>query len=808
MAYKHLGQDFLPHDVVAKVTGEAKYAEDFRVEGMVFARLLSSPYPHARVKNIDASAALAMPGVVGILTADDVKNPPAPEIQLLTNEPGYVGAPILLLAAEDETTAQDALEKIRIDYEPLPFHVDPLASLHPGKPNARSDGNVGAAGVEFQTLKWTREDFDNAGKRMPMGKPAQEWVFGDVDAAFAKAKLVLDESFVHASNSHHSMEPRTAMAYWQNGKCILHVSSQSHSFIVPALAGMIGIPPTDLVVIAEYCGGGFGSKGGAYALQALPALLSKKINRPVMMRVSRAEEYYHGSARLGFQGQVKLGFAEDGKLLAADIYIIQENGAYNSFWDFRNAPDALSLVYQPEAMRWRGIPVHANSPLRSAQRGPGYNQMVHIMEPLLDKAARELKIDRLAIRLLNAPDMHGLLGAQRQPVTSCYLKDALAKGAEMFGWAERVKRNGQRNGSKVTAVAVGQAFHPAGFNGFDGLLRILPSGKVHIHTGVGNLGTFSHSSTSRIAAEVLKIDWADVVIERGDSRRNLPWNIGQFGSNTNFTMARTNYVAAMDALGKLKEIAAKKFGGSPESYDVDGKRVFRIGSPGTGMTYAQAAQRAIELGGKYDGHELPKDINPMTQASATAIAGTGLVGVAKDNLPLAVEGYTGKVPPQASAFAVGFVEIELDTETGKYVIVDYVGVADCGTVIHPSGLETQIKGGAVQGFGLAGMERIVYDPQNGLPASVAFYQAKPPTYGDVARRFNTSAVDKPDPSSPLGTKGIGEPLLGCAASAILCAVSEAVGGHVFNRTPVVSDMILNHLAGRPQSHGPLQVNCQ
>jgi CO/xanthine dehydrogenase Mo-binding subunit len=217
------------------------------------------------------------------------------------------------------------------------------------------------------------------------------------------------------------------------------------------------------------------------------------------------------------------------------------------------------------------------------------------------------------------------------------------------------------------------------------------------------------------------------------------------------------------------------------------------------MTYAQAAQQAIVLGGKYDGHELPKDINPMTQVSATAMAGTGLIGVAKDNLPM-----TGS----PSAFAAAFVQIELDLETGRYVIQDYVGVADCGPVIHPAGLETQIKSGAVQGFGLAGLERIVYDPQNGLPASVGFYQAKPPTYGDVAHRFKVIGVDQPDPSSPLGTKGIGEPLLGCAASALLCAISEAIGGHVFNRTPVVADMILNHLAGRPQAHGPLQVNCQ
>jgi len=161
-----------------------------------------------------------------------------------------------------------------------------------------------------------------------------------------------------------------------------------------------------------------------------------------------------------------------------------------------------------------------------------------------------------------------------------------------------------------------------------------------------------------------------------------------------------------------------------------------------------------------------------------------------------------------SAFAVGFVEIELDLETGQHRILDYVGVADCGTVIHPAGLETQVKSGAVQGFGIASLERIVYDPQNGLPASVFLYQAKPPTYGDVALRFRTSAVDLPDPSSPLGTKGIGEPLLGCAGAAVLCAISGALDSHVFNRTPVTPDMILNHLTGRAPAHGPLQVNCQ
>ena len=328
-------------------------------------------------------------------------------------------------------------------------------------------------------------------------------------------------------------------------------------------------------------------------------------------------------------------------------------------------------------------------------------------------------------------------------------------------------------------------------------MRITPDGKLHIHTGVGNLGTFSHSATARIAAEVLKCDWENCILERGDSRKHLPWNIGQFGSNTSFTMSRTNYVAAMDAVAKLKEIAAKDLGGKPEDYDIDGTKVFAKASPSKSLTYAAAAQRAIDLGGKFSGQEMPEDINPITKASVTALAGTGLIGVAKDNL--AGRRSVGRI-------LAAFIQIELDLETGQHRIIDFLSVGDCGTVIHPAGLATQIKGGAVQGFGMACLEHMVYDPQNGLPATVGLHQAKPATYLDVPLEMHTDAVDKPDPTSPLGTKGIGEPPLGSAAAALLCAISDALGGHVFNRTPVSPDMIVNFTAGRAQSHKPLQVN--
>jgi CO/xanthine dehydrogenase Mo-binding subunit len=799
MAYELLGKNFTPPDVHAKVTGKARYAEDFRADGMVFVKLLTSPMPHARVTNIDASAALAMPGVHGVLTpADITNNPPAPNETILTDEPLFVGHPILAVAADTEELASDALGEIKVTYEELPFTVDPLQSLYPGGPNARTNGNV-VQGREIRDVKWTAQDFAGVQEgQLPQGAPLSEWSFGDIDAGFAAAKVVLDETFVTAGLGHHSMEPRSAFAYWQNGKCYLYGSTQSQSFPLPGIAQLCGVEMADLVYVAEFCGGGFGSKGGAYPLMAIPALMSKKIGRPVMMRISRHEEYFMGSARPGFQGRIKMGFAADGRVTAVDLYIVQENGPNQGFNDWMSAAEAVTIVYQPAAMRFRGVPVMTNTPPRGPQRGPGQNQIAAAVEPLIDKAARQLGLDRVAIRRVNAPDNSAKIGSMQGGVTSAYLKDALDRGAAMFDWAGRQARSAQAaTGSKVRGLGVGTAYHSAGGNGFDGLVVITPEGKTHIHTGVGNLGTYSHTATSRVAAEILKANWDNCVVVRGDSSKHLPWNLGQFGSNTSFTMTRTNYVAAMDAVAKLKEIAAMDLGGTAEDYDIGGERVFAKSDPTKGLTYAQAARRAIELGGKYDGHEVANDLNPMTKASAAGVAGTGLVGVAKDNLPR-----VGTVP----ALAAGFIEIELDTETGKFEILDYVGVADCGTVLHPQGLAHQIKSGAVMGLGLAASERHIYDPQNGLPGNIGLLQAKPVSYLDVPATMQTAWIDIADEQNPVGAKGIGEPVQGCAAAALLCAISDALGGHYFNRTPVMADMIVNAAAKRPQSHKPLQVN--
>jgi xanthine dehydrogenase molybdenum-binding subunit len=799
MTNKLIGRDFIPPDMEAKVRGQARYTEDIHVDGMLHCKLLTSPMPHARVRRIDASKALAMPGVVAILTADDVPTFNPPQSPILTNEPLYIGAPILAVAAVDEATAIAAIEAIKLDLEPLPFVLDPLDSLRPGGPNARGDGNVGNLAVPVQTIKWKESDFAGlAAGRMPMGTPAKSWTYGDLDAGFRDAKFVIEESFVTAGVAHHCLETRSALSYWQNGKCILYGSTQGHTFEMPILAGFIGIDVDDLVFVAEFCGGGFGSKAVAYTLMAIPAHMSRKTNRPVMMRISRDEEYA-AAARSGLQAYVKMGFRADGRITAVDLYVVQDEGPFDAFIDFIHCGEAVSAAYQPLAMRFQGIPVFTNSPPRTPFRGPGTNSMAAMIDPYLDRAAKALGIDRLDIRRINAPDRDsGKVNGDRQAMSSAFLKEALDQGAALFKWDERSKRNGQRKGSKITAIGVGQAYHNCGYNGYDGLVRITPDGKLHVHTGVGNLGTYSYASTSRTAAEVLNCRWENTIIERGDSRRGLPWNLTQDSSNTSFTMARTNYAAAMDAKQKLCEIAAATLGGKPADYELGEERVILRRDASRGLTFAQAAQRAIEMGGRYSGQEVPVDIHTITKSAVAKIAGTGLIGVSRDELPL---------PSVVPTFACTFVEIELDAETGAFEIMDIVCVSDCGVVVHPKGLEVQLKSASVQGIGFAHLERHVFDAQSGIPIYAKILDCKPPSFLDVPVNIETGAVGKADPMNPVGTKGMGEPPMGSGGAAVLSAIQEALGGVSFNRMPVTIDMIINVLAKRPQAHTPLQVNC-
>jgi len=809
---KLVGSNYTPPDLVAKVTGRARYAEDYRAEGMLFAKLLLSPMPHARVRGVDTRAALAIPGVKAILTADDLPDLRGAE-RALTNEPLYHGEPILAVAAVDEDTAAAAIERIELDLEPLPFVVDPVESLRPSGANGRREGNVwvpspppapGASGPPprptLRTLKWTDQDFASApAGALPMGEATEQWAYGDLDAGFKDAAVIVDETFVVQSTGHQPMETRSAMAYWQNGKLFLHGSTQSVARTVDPLANWLGIDAANIVLISEYCGGGFGSKGAGAVSMAIPALLAKKAGAPVMMRISREEEHYIGRARTGMVGRARAAFRSDGRIAALDLFIVEDNGPYGPMGDHRSAGNAASLIWQPLAMRWRGLAVITNTPPRSQQRSPGPMQANAIMEPVVTKAAKKLGIDQLAIRRINSPEGKALYGAprpsgQRAHITAAFVKQAIDRGAELFKWDERKARSGQRRGTKVRGVGVAVGPHGAGSIGFDGLMTLQPDGKLYVQSGVGNLGTHSCIDLARVAADVLQMPWDQVVVNWGSTARNLPWSAMSVGSQTTHAMTRANLAGASDARLKLQEIAAKDLGGAPNDYELGQMRVYRRGNPSRGLTYAQAAKRAIELGGRYDGHELPQDIHPFTKRSAAALAGLGVMGVAKDTYPRDGDTY---------AFVVGFAEVEVDVETGVMHLVDYLAVADVGTVVNPRSLHGQILGGINLGIGHARQQKWVYDPQYGVPLAKRFYQNKPLTILDIPATMLTEALGIADPETPTGARGVGEPPVGAGYGSVMNAIADAIGDEAFRRAPVTSDLILTFLEHGQRTHDPL-----
>jgi len=815
MAEKLIGQNYTTPDLVAKVTGQAKYAEDYRVDGMLFCKLLLSPYPHARARRIDAAKALAMPGVKGILTADELPAPADVVTDLgqriaantkgekaLASEPVYQGEPVLALAAVDELTASNALELVEIDWEQLPFVVDPLVSLRPGAPNARLEGNIWGrpqppqpgqpvAPPAMETLKWTDADFaEYAQGRLPMGKTPDEWSYGDVEAGFKNAALVLDETFLTPNTSHQTLEPRTAMAYWQNGKLYIHCSTQSVVQTVGSMSRWLHLDPKDIVVISAYTGGGFGSKATGTITAIIPALLSKKLNAPVQMRIDRETEHFIGGARPAMHGRLKVGFAKDGRITALDMLVVNENGPYEPVGDTGQSGRQVSLLYQPQAMRWRGVSVLTNTPPRRAQSQPGGMQGIVLMEPILAKASRKLNVDQVAIHRVNAPEGKAEFGpanprGQRAHITSSFVKQALDRGAEQFKWEERKANGGKRQGTKVRGYGVSTSSFVAGSVGYDGLFVIKPDGRMYIQSGIGNLGTESMSDCHRVSAELVGMPWEKVELTWGNTSRNLPWSCVSGGSQTTHAHTRAAHAAGKDAVRKLQEIAAKVHGGSADHYTVANERV---SGPGGSMTLAQAAQKAIELGGKYDGHELPEDINAFTKASATALAGQGLMGVARDKYPH--DGVT-------HSFVAGFAEVEVDLETGKYYIVDYLAVADVGTVIHPKALGGQVLGRSMLGIGHAIGQHWVYDQHYGLPVAKRFYQNKPPTILDAPQKMAWDALNIADPETPVGARGIGEPPVAAGCCAVLNAIADAVGDDFFKRAPVTVGPLIAALdAGR------------
>ena len=606
MAWRQAGrQNYTPPDLVAKVTGKAHYAEDFRADGMLFAKLLLSPMPHARVRSIDTSEAMAMPGVKAILTADDV-----PDLER-RREGAHQRTALRRRTDPGRRRRRRAHRRGRDRAHPRRSRaaarssIDPLESLRPGGPNARLDGNVwsGAAARrprahsagpharrQRETLKWTARGFRRerrtAGCRW--AQPPRNGRSAISTPASRTPRSSLDETFVVQSTGHHPMETRSAMAYWQNGKLYLHGSTQS---VVRTVARHRALGRHRAVrrscLICEYTGGGFGSKGAGAVSMAIPALLSKKANAPVMMRISREEESYIGRARTNMTGRAKIGFAKDGTHHRARSL---HRAGLRALWADGRSPlrrQCRVADLSAGAMRWRAINVLTNTPPRTQQRSPGPMQANGIIEPV-DHQGRHAARHRSGgdpphQRARGQSDLRpAAANGQRRHVTSAFVKEALDRGAELFKWDERKARSGKRSGSKVRGVGVDRRSarrglgrlrrdddHPAGRQALRAIRRRQPR----------------HAFGDRPRARGRRhpgMPWEKVEVIWGDTGKHLPYTCLSVGSQTTHAMTRANHAGAMDAKRKLQEIAAMDLGGSPDDYELGNERVYRRGNPARG----------------------------------------------------------------------------------------------------------------------------------------------------------------------------------------------------------------------------------
>jgi CO/xanthine dehydrogenase Mo-binding subunit len=268
------------------------------------------------------------------------------------------------------------------------------------------------------------------------------------------------------------------------------------------------------------------------------------------------------------------------------------------------------------------------------------------------------------------------------------------------------------------------------------------------------------------------------------------------GSQTSHAMTRANMAGAEDARRKLQELAAQDLGGSPDDYTLGGERVFHKGNTGRGLTYAQAATRAIALGGRFDGHDVPDDIHAVTKGAAALLAGQGLMGVAKDNYPRDGDTY---------GFVAGFAEVEVDLETGVVALIDFLSVGDVGTVVNPRSLIAQLHGGCCLGIAHALFQKLVYDPHYGVSLARRFHHNKPLTIMDIPE-MKAVALEIPDPGTPTGAKGVGEPPVGAGYGAVLNAIADAIGVDAFRRAPVTSDVVLMSTTHGRRMHPPLRAH--
>jgi aerobic carbon-monoxide dehydrogenase large subunit len=771
MGAKHFGARIARLEDPALLTGRGQFVDDIRLAGCLEAAFVRSPHPHAKIRAIDTSAARAMPGVHAVLTADDlpphmagsqipmlVPSPliktPRTQLALARGEVCYVGQTIAVVIADSRYLAEDAAAAVAVDFEVLPAVSDCRDAAKPGAPRVHSDlaGNIAA--------------------EVPMS-------YGDVDAAFANAAHVFEDEMALHRGGAMTLEGRAVLASYDAGADLLTVwsATQTPHLCRGTLADLLERDLESVRVIAPMVGGGFGTKAPFYAEEAVIPAAAMKLGRPVKWQEDRREHFLSATQERDQYWTVAIVVDARGKILGLRGTMMHDTGAFLP-WGIivpYIAATTFPGPYVVPAYRIEATVVLTNRVPTTVVRGAGRPQAVFAMERLMDRVARELKLDRAEVRARNMiqpeqmPYSVGLVFRDGKPLVyaSGDFPRSQMRALALSGYAVFAARQAKaRAQGRYLGIGIGNYVEGTGLGPFEGVtVRVLPNGKVAVATGATTQGQGTRTTLSQIVADQVGCRIEDIVMTAGDTGA-ISQGIGAFASRQAINAGSSAFMAGESVREQIVALAARVLGVPEDEIDVeDGRATARTGNKPS-VTLGELARMAQGM----PGFSFPPGQAPGLEHTAYF------------------------TPPQASyCNGTHVAEVEVDPLTGGVRILNYTVAHDSGNIINPLIVDGQVQGGVAHGIGNALFEWMKYDG-DAQPLTTSFQDYLLPAAPDVPN-CTIEHVETPNPLNPLGVKGAGEGGTIPAPAAIVSAIEDALApfGVRFSDMPLTPDRIVDAL---------------
>ena len=742
--FSYVGKPVNRVDGVARVTGAARYTYDAQPAGLLYAAVLRCPYPHARLVSVDTSEAEKLPGVRAVLSRNN-----APDIdwfgknsKLFGTELRFAGEDVAAVAADDIDTAGDALKLIKAEYEQLPFVLDVEQAVLPGAPQVLPSGNI---------LKGE------------LDQPGDLYKRGDVHKGFEQADVVVEHTYRTSTQLHNSLETHGCVANWEGDELTIWESTQDLFGVRRVVAKSLGLPQNRVHVISEFMGGGFGSKGQIMKHSVIAALLSKASGRPVQLMMDRREENLLTGNRGETVQRLKIGAKKDGTLIAIDLHVLYNMGAYGN-WAGAVAGPAKELYQCPNVRtHTHGVRTHLGT--HAAFRAPGFTEGTFALESAMEELAEKLGMDGLELRLKNYAEKDQ---TSHQDYTAKHLKECYTRAFDQLGLDPKkgLPRQGSlpQNGPWKRGIGMAsQIWSGGGGPPAHAQVRINSDGTVDVFSGTHDIGTGTKTALSQIAAEELGVPLDSVRFRLGDTQKG-PAAPPSMGSMTVPSVGPAVRMAAADAKQQLLDIAS-------HFLEVPAKKL-------------EISNGTISIEGRKEAAHPLADI--LKEIGDYMITG---------------KGFRGPNPPKPlRTWGAQVAEVEVNEKTGEVRVLRVSAVHDVGRVLNPKGLSSQFYGGILQGMGLGLLEARVVDEKTGTVLNPNLQDYKIPTMADAPEMI-VSGIDVADTqANHVGSKGAGEPPIIPAAAAIANAVYSAVGVHI-TELPITRRRVLEAVRTKEGTQG-------